>query len=107
MKKMSKRSENGEELRPEYDFSKGVRGKHYQAYREGHTVTIHKKDGTTIIQEFKLEENAVVLEPDVREYFPDSESVNNALRSLIALIPGKGHESSKPNRREMPKKDHL
>ena len=31
----------------------------------------------------------VILEPDVREYFPDSESVNNALRSLIMLIPQK------------------
>ena len=29
-------------MRPEYDFRGGVRGKHYQAYRRGHTVTIHK-----------------------------------------------------------------
>ncbi len=29
-----------EDLRPEYDFSKGVRGKHHQAYRQGHSVTI-------------------------------------------------------------------
>jgi hypothetical protein len=29
---------------PEYDFSQGVRGKHYQTYREGHTVKIHKTD---------------------------------------------------------------
>jgi hypothetical protein len=31
------------------------------------------------------------LEPDVLEYFPNSESVNRALRSLIALIPNKRH----------------
>jgi hypothetical protein len=31
----------------------------------------------------------VTLAPDVREYFPDSESVNAALRSLIGLIPKK------------------
>jgi len=74
---------------PEYDFSGGVRGKHYKAYREGHTVKIHRENGTTIVQHFKLEEGAVLLEPDVKKYFPDSEAVNKALRSLIALIPSK------------------
>jgi len=29
---------------------------------------------------------SVVLDPDVRAYFPDEESVNNALRTLIALV---------------------
>ncbi len=80
------------ETQTEYDFAKmagGVRGKYYQAYREGHTVEVHKADGTTIVQHFKLDEGAVMLEPDVRAYFPDSESVNRALRSLIALIPTK------------------
>ena len=75
------------DIRPKYDFSGGVRGKHYKAYRKGHTVAIHREDGTTIVQQYKFEEGTVVLEPDVREYFPDSESVNNALRSLIALFP--------------------
>jgi uncharacterized protein (DUF433 family) len=37
---------------PEYDFSKRVRGKHYQAYRQGHSVTIGHQDGTTITQYF-------------------------------------------------------
>ncbi len=36
---------------PEYDFKNGVRGKHYQSYREGHTVTVHKEDGTTQVQQ--------------------------------------------------------
>ncbi len=76
-----------ENMRPEYDFSEGVRGKHYQAYREGHTVTIHQADGTTVIQHFEVDEGAIILEPDVRRYFPDSESVNATLRSLIALLP--------------------
>ncbi len=31
-------------------------------------------------------ERAVVLEPDVRAYFPNSEAVNTALRSLIHLM---------------------
>jgi hypothetical protein len=34
-------------MRAEYDFSRGVRGKHADAYQQGHTVTVHKKDGTT------------------------------------------------------------
>ncbi|HNB51023.1 MAG TPA: hypothetical protein PK530_03725 [Anaerolineales bacterium] len=88
-----------DDMQPEYDFSGGVRGKHFKAYREGHTVTIHKEDGSTIVQEFKLEKNAVVLEPDVKEYFPDSESVNQALRALIALIPEKRKTTSKTRRR--------
>ena len=81
-----------DDMRPEYDFTRmqgGVRGKYYQAYRAGHTVKIHKADGTTVVQYFQLEDGAVMLEPDVREYFPDSEAVNKALRSLIALIPQK------------------
>ena len=76
-----------DDLLPEYDFSDGVRGKHYQAYRQGHTVTIHKADGSTVVQQFTLEDGAVILDPDVREYFPDSETVNNVLRNLIKLIP--------------------
>jgi UDP-N-acetylglucosamine 2-epimerase len=34
-----------------------------------------------------MEEGAVMLAPDAREYSPDSESVNQALRGLIGLIP--------------------
>jgi hypothetical protein len=41
-----------DDLLPEYDFSKGVRGKHYQAYRQGHSVTISHQDGTTTTTEF-------------------------------------------------------
>lgn len=84
--KISKsQNQENDEMLPEYDFRGGVRGKHYKAYRRGHTVTIHKSDGTTDVQHFKLEEGAVMLEPDVREYFPDSESVNDALRMLIKV----------------------
>lgn len=82
-------------MRPEYDFSKGIRGKHYKSYRQGHTITIHQEDGTTLIQQFKLEENAVILEPDVFPYFPDSESVNQALRVLISLAPEKRKTTGK------------
>ncbi len=78
-----------EEMLPEYDFRGGVRGKHYKAYRRGHSVTIHRKDGTVEVQHFTLEDGAVMLEPDVRNYFPDSDAVNKALRGLITLLPGK------------------
>jgi len=77
------------DMLPEYDFRSGVRGKHHRAYREGHRVRIHRTDGTVVECHFTLEEGAVMLEPDVREYFSDSESVNKALRSLIGLIPRK------------------
>jgi len=77
------------DMRSEYDFSKGVRGKHYQAYRQGHQVRIHQSDGSVVVQNFKPEKGAIFLEPDVQIYFSTSEAVNNALRGLIALIPKK------------------
>jgi hypothetical protein len=76
-----------DEMLPEYDFRGGVRGKHARAYREGHTVKVRREDGTTAVQFFTLADGAVLLEPDVREYFPDSQSVNDALRVLITIIP--------------------
>ncbi|MCP4104257.1 MAG: hypothetical protein GY749_01760 [Desulfobacteraceae bacterium] len=76
-------------MRPEYDFMGGIRGKHYKAYQKGHSVTVHKTDGTTVIQDYKPEKNIIILEDDVQEYFPDSETVNRVLRSLISLIPKK------------------
>lgn len=76
-------SKDDTEMRKEYDFSKGVRGKHYQAYRAGHTVRITKADGTTDVQFFTEEEGSIMLDPDVKVHFPDSESVNRALRTLI------------------------
>jgi hypothetical protein len=82
--KKDKKDLNGINMRDEYDFSKGVRGKHYKAYREGHTVIIHKDDGTKSIQYFREEDGAIMLDPDIKIHFPDSESVNKALRSLIS-----------------------
>jgi hypothetical protein len=56
---------SADELRAEYDFSNGVRGKHHVAYKAG--------------------TNVVVLDPDVAEAFPDASSVNGALRLLMDL----------------------
>ncbi len=54
-----------DEIRPEYDFSGGVRGKYYEAYVQS--------------------SNVVVLDPDVAEIFRDSASVNEALRLLAKI----------------------
>ena len=72
-------------MREEYDFSKGVHGKHYEAMQKGHTTIIHKSDGSTVVKETR----PIFLDEDVQEYFPDSESVNEALRGLIGLVPEK------------------
>jgi hypothetical protein len=87
--KSSKPTKKVDEMLPEYDFSSGVRGKHHKAYRRGHSVTVHKANGDTDVRYYTLEDGAVMLESDVRKYFPDSESVNRTLRGLINLLPGK------------------
>jgi hypothetical protein len=92
--KKPRNSQAASDIRSEYDFSGGVRGKHSRQYQRGHQVKINKTDGTTVIQHFKLEEGAVVLAPDVREYFSDSDTVNRALRTLIGLIPRKRGRST-------------
>ena len=53
------------EMRAEYDFSNGVRGKYVYRYRRG--------------------TNVVLLDPELAEAFPDSKSVNDALRALVAI----------------------
>jgi hypothetical protein len=90
MKKASNKAVQADnDMRAEYNFTGGVRGKHCHAMQAGYTVTIHRADGTTVTKEVKPKVGAVVLEPDVRKYFPDSASVNTALRFLIQRIPGK------------------
>jgi hypothetical protein len=83
--KTTKKKKN-EEMRAEYDFSKAERGKFYRPLDKGYTVHVQKKDGTTETARYILAEGMVLLAPDVLEYFPDSESVNEALRSLIQLM---------------------
>ena len=63
--KKSKEVEQPDDMPPEYDFSSGVRGKFAGQVRSG--------------------TNLILLEPDVAEAFPDSESVNSALRQLLAI----------------------
>jgi len=63
MKKVKK--PNDLEMLDEYDFSSGKRGEYAQRYDQG--------------------TNIIILSPDVAEVFPDSESVNEALRMLIKI----------------------
>ncbi len=68
----------------EYDFSKGERCKFYKPMSKGYSVQVtHPPDGTITTEHYKLIDGAVLLDPDVHEVFPDSASVNAALRSLI------------------------
>jgi hypothetical protein len=81
---MSEAEQSPDEMKAEYDFSTGVRGKHVDAYRAGHVVRVLKTDGSIEEHHFSLEDGAVMLDPDLRLRFPDSESVNRALRSLAS-----------------------
>jgi hypothetical protein len=81
---MSDPDHDTDEMREEYDFSQGVRGKHYRAYRAGHVVRVRKSDGSVEERHFTLQDGAVMLDPDLKAQFPDSESVNKALRALVA-----------------------
>ncbi len=60
---LSERQAANDERLPEYDFSGGVRGKHYQAYQRGYQAIIHKADGTTEGRDVALPEGAVGLDP--------------------------------------------
>ena len=79
------------DMLPEYDFKgkKGVRGKYSKALKQGYSIRVTNEDDTITVKQFVPRESAIVLDPDVQVYFPDSESVNRALRSLIELIPEK------------------
>ena len=53
-----------DDMREEYDFSRGVRGKYADRFKAG--------------------SNVVVLDPDVAAEFSTPEEVNRALRALVA-----------------------
>ena len=67
MKKQNRTKRHSDDsIRPEYDFSQGVRGKHAAQYASG--------------------TNVVVLEPDVAKQFPTADEVNETLRVVGTLI---------------------
>ena len=63
------------EMRSEYDFSGGARGKYADRFREG--------------------TNLVLLEPDVAKAFPSSAAVNDSLRALAGIIKRQKEFASK------------
>jgi len=65
MKKRANKSADSE-MRAEYDFSRGTRGKYARRFAQG--------------------ANVVVLESDVAKVFPSSETVNSSLRALAGII---------------------
>jgi hypothetical protein len=83
------------DMRAEYDFRGGARGKHYRAMQAGYSITVHRADGTSLVKDVMPKEGAVILEPDIYAYFPDSESVNRTLRCLIPLLPTKRRARAK------------
>ena len=58
-------------MKQEYNFSEGERGKYFKRYQAG--------------------TNIVVLEPEIAKLFPDSQSVNEALRTLVRVA---GHDKA-------------
>jgi hypothetical protein len=74
-------SKKTDEIRLEYDFSQGVRGKHAKAMQEGHTTIIHKTDGSITVKQSR----PIILEADLQVHFPTSEAVNKALWSLVKV----------------------
>ena len=52
-----------------------------------HTVKVYHEDGQTTTHLLAPAGQTVVLDADVYSFFPDSETVNRVLRSLITLIP--------------------
>jgi hypothetical protein len=68
--KKAPRTRRDADLMDEYDFSSGTRGKYAKRYAEG--------------------TNVVVLDQDVAAVFPDSQSVNDALRALVQIVRRNG-----------------
>ena len=67
-KKMSRRNRRADRdtMRPEYDFSKAVRGVTAARYARG--------------------ANVAVIDPEVLDVFPDSATVNRTLRALAPVL---------------------
>jgi len=63
---MNKQTKRRSDIRAEYDFSKGVRGKS----AKGHAQFT----------------NVVLLAPDVAKVFPAAEAVNESLRALAGIF---------------------
>ena len=68
-----------DDLRPEYDLQKMLRGAEQGKYAE----------------RFRQGTNLVLLEPDIAAAFPDEQSVNEALRLVVELTKIPSHRLKK------------
>lgn len=82
---MDQDTKEEDDMLPEYDFKGGKRGKFYRTMQKGVRVRIENDDGTETVSFYKAD-RLIRLAPDVSEYFPDEESVNNVLRGFITII---------------------
>jgi hypothetical protein len=77
-----KASDDRDTMRPEYDFTGAMRGVTAKRYAQG--------------------TNIVAVDPDVRDVFPDSGAVNEALRALAPLLReqhgGRGSRTKRSSR---------
>ncbi|MFN8178239.1 MAG: hypothetical protein U0167_09930 [bacterium] len=65
-------------MRPEYDFSDGVRGATAKRYAQG--------------------SNIVAIDPSVMDVFPDAASVNEALRTMARVLRRKPRRATRRRR---------
>jgi hypothetical protein len=76
MRERHMKARKTDEMRREYDFSGGVRGKYVKRLAKG--------------------ANVVVLDKDVASVFPDSVSVNKALRAIVEVGRSAGGKKMRP-----------
>ncbi len=74
-KPSTKQDPDRDTMRPEYDFSKGVRGMTAARYAQG--------------------TNLVLIDPELQALFPTSEAVNNALHSIASIAKRAGRSKSR------------
>jgi hypothetical protein len=88
-----------DDMLPKYNFKgkKGMRGKYYAGPNPSHAVHIYHEDGTVTKRHFSSLQRVILLDADVAAHFPDSESVNHTLRTLIALVPDRQINEKKAN----------
>ena len=65
------KKKKNDDMREEYDFSQGERGRYAKRFVKDSVV--------------------VVIDPDVAEVFPDAKSVNDALRAIAGAVRRKDH----------------
>jgi hypothetical protein len=72
-------------MKPHYDFSKAEKPNYAERFRNGAIITVKSLDGS---QHKRIEaKSLVILDADVSKVFPDTKSVNTALRHLIQAVP--------------------